>query len=65
MQCLLLAGGRASTRRTPEHQFDHGLQFLRASTPEFKAVLASWLEEGECMPTQAFLQRFSKNQCCL
>jgi predicted NAD/FAD-dependent oxidoreductase len=28
-------------------QFDHGCQFIRASTTEFRAVVDEWTEAGE------------------
>ncbi|KAK9828106.1 hypothetical protein WJX81_004990 [Elliptochloris bilobata] len=39
-------GGRASSRHASGYQFDHGVQFLRASTPELAAVYEKWVAEG-------------------
>eukprot|EP00798_Chlamydomonas_sp_ICE-L_P018178 gene18178-24613_t len=39
-------GGRSSTRRRNDLQFDHGAQILTAKSPEMKASLHKWLSAG-------------------
>jgi len=39
-------GGRGSTRRRDEGTYDHGLPFFQATTPEFRAVVETWREQG-------------------
>ncbi|MEC9372245.1 MAG: FAD-dependent oxidoreductase [Planctomycetota bacterium] len=39
-------GGRASTRRTDDHRFDHGAQYFTARDPQFKRLVESWIHEG-------------------
>ena len=38
--------GRASTRRLPEGDCDHGAQYITAKTTEFKKVLDHWVSQG-------------------
>lgn len=38
--------GRMSTRRAEPYFFDHGAQYFKASTDEFKSFIAPMLEEG-------------------
>lgn len=40
------AGGRMSTRRTDEFEFDHGAQYFTAKTPAFKAEVERALAAG-------------------
>jgi len=39
-------GGRMSTRRADDHQFDHGAQYFTARNHEFQKQLESWCESG-------------------
>ena len=39
-------GGRMSTRRASEYQFDHGAQYFTAPTPEFRAFLDPFISNG-------------------
>lgn len=39
-------GGRMSTRRAVPYFFDHGAQFFKARTDEFKAFIAPMIKEG-------------------
>ncbi|MBP7900883.1 MAG: FAD-dependent oxidoreductase [Gammaproteobacteria bacterium] len=39
-------GGRLATRWADPFYFDHGAQFFKAHSPEFKAFLAPWIEQG-------------------
>jgi predicted NAD/FAD-dependent oxidoreductase len=41
-------GGRMTTRRTSWKglHFDHGCQFIRATSPEFRAVVEGWVAAG-------------------
>ena len=43
----MCSGGRASSRNASGYQYDHGMQFLRASTPEVTAIIDRWLSDGE------------------
>ncbi|MEM9027575.1 MAG: FAD-dependent oxidoreductase [Pseudomonadota bacterium] len=39
-------GGRMATRRQDGFAFDHGAQYFTARTPQFQAVLDTWLTDG-------------------
>lgn len=39
-------GGRLATRWADPYYFDHGAQFFKAHSPDFKAFLAPWIEQG-------------------
>lgn len=39
-------GGRLCTRRGEDWQADHGAQYFTARSPEFRALVAEWLEAG-------------------
>lgn len=39
-------GGRMSTRRTPDYQFDHGAQYFTARGADFQAFLKPFIENG-------------------
>ncbi|KAG2430875.1 hypothetical protein HXX76_009849 [Chlamydomonas incerta] len=42
-----MPGGRMSTRFTSGgHQYDHGCQFFKASSPAMKKLVAEWVEAG-------------------
>ena len=40
------AGGRMSTRRTDEFEFDHGAQYFTAKAPAFQAAVTTAIAEG-------------------
>jgi renalase len=39
-------GGRMATRRRESAAFDHGAQYFKASTREFRATIAAWVRTG-------------------
>ncbi len=43
-------GGRMATRRTTDHQFDHGAQYFRADGKGFLAQVAEWSRAGVAAP---------------
>ena len=43
-------GGRMATRRTTDHQFDHGAQYFRADGKGFLAQVAEWSRTGVAAP---------------
>lgn len=46
--CGAAAGGRMSTRFTSGgHQYDHGCQFFKATSPAMKKLVAEWVAAGE------------------
>jgi predicted NAD/FAD-dependent oxidoreductase len=44
------AGGRMSTRRTDEFEFDHGAQYFTARDPAFKAAVDHAIDQGHVKP---------------
>lgn len=46
-------GGRMATRRAEPYAFDHGAQYFRARTPEFRAFLGEFAERGIISPWHA------------
>ena len=52
-------GGRMSTRRRAEGQFDHGAQYFTARTPEFNAQVQAWADRGVVAPWRAKRARWS------
>ncbi len=46
------AGGRMSTRRTEEGQFDHGAQYFTARDETFRRYVHSWCDDGIVKPWQ-------------
>jgi len=46
-------GGRMATRRADPYAFDHGAQYLRARSAEFKAFLAPYIDQGIVRPWHA------------
>ncbi|WP_062062355.1 NAD(P)/FAD-dependent oxidoreductase [Cellvibrio sp. OA-2007] len=43
-------GGRMATRNKPDGSWDHGAQYFTARTPEFRAQVQQWLDEGLVAP---------------
>ncbi len=43
-------GGRAATRRTEEHAFDHGAQYFTVKDERFRRYVDAWLEAGIVAP---------------
>lgn len=43
-------GGRMSTRRRDEAQWDHGAQYFTARDPEFHATVQRWVQAGHAAP---------------
>ena len=39
-------GGRMSTRRADDRQFDHGAQYFTARDPLFRSIVSEWVERG-------------------
>lgn len=54
-------GGRMSTRRRSEGQFDHGAQYFTVRTPEFAAQVMAWADLGVVAPWQARQARWGSN----
>jgi photolyase PhrII len=50
-------GGRMSTRREGEWQFDHGAQYFTARDPRFRRHVLAWLERGMVEPWSARIAR--------
>lgn len=46
-------GGRISTRRAEPYFFDHGAQYFKASTDEFKLFIKPMIKEGVLKPWEA------------
>lgn len=46
-------GGRMSTRRTDEFEFDHGAQYFTAKNPAFQAAVDAAITEGLIAPWQS------------
>ena len=44
------AGGRMSTRRTDDFEFDHGAQYFTARDPAFKAAVDHAIDQGHVKP---------------
>lgn len=44
------AGGRMSTRRTEEFEFDHGAQYFTAKHPQFDKMIAAAVDAGQVAP---------------
>lgn len=44
------AGGRMSTRRTDDYEFDHGAQYFTAKDSAFKAAVDTAIEQGRIAP---------------
>ena len=51
-------GGRISTRRFEPYFFDHGAQFFKARTSEFKTFIAPMIEQGIIAPWNARFVEF-------
>lgn len=53
-------GGRANTRSQDGWQFDHGCQFIQASSPDMQAIMQRWEQAGHSLPARKQLHCY----CC-
>ncbi len=54
-------GGRAATRRTDEHAFDHGAQYFTVKDERFKRYVDAWIEAGIVAPWQGQIATVNEN----
>lgn len=55
-------GGRMATRRAEPYAFDHGAQYFRARTPDFKRLLKIYADRGIVLPWHARYAELDRNR---
>lgn len=55
-------GGRASTRRSGEHAFDHGAQYFTCRQPTFSVQVEDWCRRGIAAPWEARIRTLGPAQ---
>ena len=56
------AGGRMSTRRTDDFEFDHGAQYFTAKDPVFKTAVSKAVAQGHVAPWHGTAKYLKNNQ---